>query len=241
MKKFFVCLFILALFGGFVFFTGWTQIKIKPGNMGVVVSKLHGIDRNVVRKGQFTFHKDLLLPSNAKIIQFQDKPFFTEKTVNGSLPSADIYSGNSIYNFDYSFTFEMEAHVEPEDIINLMDKKLISDQESFEKYMETSLQAVAQETASYYLSRASEDTFFIPESLTIVDLYKKCRFYEKFPDFQIDVLALKTSKIPDYELYRNIRNRTLPDFNYTEPQNSDSYSENNTESDSEISSGENLL
>ena len=238
MKKFFVCLFIIAIFGSFVFTIGWTQIKIKPDTLGIVISKLHGIDSEIAQKGKFTFHKEFLLPSNARLIQFKNKPFFTEKTVSGSLPSADIYVGNSLYDFSYSFTFEIEAHVEPEDIRNLMIKNLISDQESFDKYMEINLQAVAQETAAYYLSRASEDPLFLPESITIVDIYKKCRFNEKYPDFQIDVIALKNSKIPDYELYRNIRNRTLPEINKTN-ESQDSSSED--ESEMENYTGDELL
>lgn len=238
MKKFFVCLFIIAIFGSFVFTIGWTQIKIKPDTFGIVISKLHGIDSEIAQKGKFTFHKDFLLPSNARLIQFKNKPFFTEKTVSGSLPSADFYAGNSLYDFSYSFTFEIEAHVEPEDIRNLMIKNLISDQESFDKYMEINLQAVAQETAAYYLSRASEDPLFMPESITIVDIYKKCRFNEKYPDFQIDVIALKNSKIPDYELYRNIRNRTLPEINIT---NESQASSSEDESEMENYTGDELL
>ncbi|MCQ2584653.1 MAG: hypothetical protein MJ185_03595 [Treponema sp.] len=238
MKKFFVCLFIIAIFGCFVFIIGWTQIKVKPDTFGIVVSKLHGIDSEIAQNGKFTFHKDFLLPSNAKLIQFKKKPFFIEKTVSGSLPSAEIYAGKSLYDFSYGFTFDIEAHVEPEDVRNLMIKNLISDQENLEKYMETNLQAVAQETAAYYLSRASEEPLFMPESVTIVDIYKKCRFYEKYPDFQIDVIALKDSKIPDYELYRNIRNRTLPEtdiINETQASGSD------YESDAENYTGEELL
>ena len=238
MKKFFVCLFIIAIFGSFVFIIGWTQIKIKPDTFGIVISKLHGIDSEIAQKGKFTFHKDFLLPSNARLIQFKNKPFFTEKTVSGSLPSSDIYAGNSLYDFSYSFTFEIEAHAEPEDIRNLMIKNLISDQESFDKYMEINLQAVAQETAAYYLSRASEDPLFMPESITIVDIYKKCRFNEKYPDFQIDVIALKNSKIPDYELYRNVRNRTLPEINIT---NESQASSSEDESEMENYTGDELL
>jgi len=209
MKKFLACLIILALFGGFVFFTGWTQIKIKKDSFGIVVSKLHGIDENPVQKGKFTFHKDFLLPSNAQLISFYNKPFFTESSLSGALPSADYYEGNSLYDFSYSFTFAIEAHTEPEDVVSLLKKNLIQDQESLEKYLETSIQAMVQDACAYYLSKASENYAFIPETVTIIELYKNCRFYEKFPEIQIDTFALKSSKLPDYELYRLIRTKTF--------------------------------
>ncbi|MCQ2573304.1 MAG: hypothetical protein MJ182_05365 [Treponema sp.] len=216
MKKFLGCLIILALFGGFVFFKGWTQIKIPSDSIGIVVSKLHGIDENYVEKGKFTFHKDFLIPGNAQIITFKNCSFSSEKHINGSLPSGDFYKGSSLYTFDYAFDFQLEAHVTPENILNLMKDNTISDSESLENYVDSVFQAVTQQCAGYYLNCASISSEFIPETITIVDLYKGCRFDQKYPDINLDIIALKSSKIPDYELYRMAKARTIQNFSEQE-------------------------
>ena len=37
LTSFLVCLLILIAFGGFVFFIGWTQFKIEPNNVGILI------------------------------------------------------------------------------------------------------------------------------------------------------------------------------------------------------------
>lgn len=207
MKKFFLCLLILCFFGGFVFFTGWTQLKLPKGNTnyGFVVSKLGGIHKNPVQKGKVTFSKAFLIPSNATIIPFSNEPYFMEKTVSGSLPSADYYAKNSVYDFSYSMTFQMEIHVNPEDVLALLEDNLISDQESLDKYIDTLAQSVCQDAAAVYLKNSKDNSDFIPESFGIVELFKACKFYEKYPYISVDALSLKSSKLPDYKLYENAK------------------------------------
>lgn len=208
MKKFLACLLIIAVFGGFLFFTGWTQRKISSDEVGIVVSKIHGIDPEIVQKGKFTFHKAFWIPGNAEIKKFKLQPCFSESTVSGSLPSADFYKGDSIYSFDYSFSFSTEIHVNPEDVFNLYSKNKITGSDDLEKYLQLVSREICQCTASFYLTELSRNPGFIPESMTIIDLYKACKFNEKFPDVEIDALALKTSKIPDYTLYNLAREKT---------------------------------
>lgn len=209
MKKNFLCLVILVLFGGFVFFTGWTQIKLKKGNYGIVVTKLGGINSTPVKKGGVTFHKGFLIPSNARIIEFSNEPFFCEKTIKGELPSAEAYSGNSLYDFSYSFTFQMELHADPEMVVELMKKNKITDQESLTKYLDVTAQEICQNSAAFFLKESKNNRDFMAENYGIVEIFKGTGLYEKFPEISIDALALKESKFPDYELYEKSRNMIL--------------------------------
>lgn len=207
MKKFFLCLLILCFFGGFIFFTGWTQLKLPKGttNYGFVVSKLGGIHKNPVQKGKVTFNKAFLIPSNATLLNFSNEPYFMEKTISGSLLSADYYSKNSVYDFSYNFTFEMELHVNPEDVLILLEENLIHNQEDLNKYMNTIGQSICQDAAAIYLQNSRNNIDFIPEEFGIIELFKACKFNEKYPYISIDALSLKSSQIPDYKLYENIR------------------------------------
>lgn len=211
MKKFFACVFIMILFGLFCFFTGWTQIKVPSDTTGIVISKLKGVDDNVVQRGKYTFHKAFLLPSNARLLKFKINPYNSETTIKGILPSGDILKGSTSYDFSYSFTISTEIHMEPETLLELVKDNTVTDQASLENYMKVLSESIAQETAGFYLKNLEDNAAFIPETVSIVDLYKKCRFNEKYPDIQIDAIALKESRIPDYELYKIIRSTFISD------------------------------
>ena len=95
MKKFLACVFILAVFSGVVFYFGWTQFRVKPDTIGIVVSKTHGIDDKPVLNGKFSWHWQFLLPTNAELRTFEIKPVNVTKEVSGCLPSGEAYA--SIY------------------------------------------------------------------------------------------------------------------------------------------------
>ena len=235
MKKFFLCVLILLGFFGFLFFTCWTQIKVKPQSFGVVVSKLSGINETPVTNGKFSFNREFLLPTNAELKIFTLKPVVSSKHIEGELPSADFYSNNGLYDFHYSFDFSFEAHVEPENVISLMKESKISNNEELQEYINRTGDSIVQDVAAYFLKACSEQEEFIPESLGIVDLYKACSLYENYPWLQIDVLALKASKIPDYRLYKAIRNRVL---NGTDTGNNGNGSYAGTDTEIQETSGE---
>ena len=110
MKKFLACVLILAVFAGFVFYTGWTQFRVKPDTIGVVVSKTSGVDSKPVLNGEFAWHWQFLLPTNAELRTFEIKPVNVTKEVNGCLPSGEAYA--SIYGveklFDYSYNLVLQ-------------------------------------------------------------------------------------------------------------------------------------
>ena len=138
MKKFLACVFILAIFTGIVFYAGWTQFRVKPDTIGVVVSKTSGIDSKPVLNGEFAWHWQFLLPTNATLKTFQIKPVSAQKTVNGTLPSGEAYA--SIYGaqglFDYSFTFEILLTLSPEALVQLMQLNKITDDKDLNEYLE---------------------------------------------------------------------------------------------------------
>ena len=138
MKKFLACVFILAVFSGLVFYFGWTQFRVKPDTIGIVVSKTSGIDEKPVQNGEFAWHWQFLLPTNAILKTFHIKPVDSIKTINGTLPSGDAYA--AIYGaeglFDYSFTFDISLTVSPQAIVELMELNKITDDSDLATYLE---------------------------------------------------------------------------------------------------------
>ena len=177
--KNFICFLIILIFGAFVFFVGWTQIKVKPGSIGIVQSKTNGINPKLIIPGKFSWHKEFLIPSNAQIQKFEYKPYNGTKTITGKR-----YSG------DYSFTFQISLSYEPELIADLLNDNKISNQDDFESYLDGVAAYLAQRAADYLLTKFNQEPYFSPQSVTISDLVSGLAFYKEYPDFDINVLAI---------------------------------------------------
>ena len=208
MKKFLACVVILAVFTGVVFYTGWTQFKVKPDTIGIVVSKTNGVDEKPVLNGEFSWHWQFLLPTNATLKTFHIKPFTVQKTITGTLPSGEAYA--SIYNaqglFDYSFTFEISLTLSPEALVELMELNKITDDSDLETYLEGAAGTLAQHAASYILGRAEGNTGFRVESLRREEILRGIQIYKDFPELDVTVFSIMTSKLPDYNMYKKIAN-----------------------------------
>ena len=214
MKKFLACLFILALFSGIVFYFGWTQFRVKPDTVGIVISKTSGIDDKPVQNGEFAWHWQFLLPTNAQIKLFHIKPFEALKTVSGSLPSGQAYA--SIYGaeglFDYSFTFDIALTLSPHAIVELMKLNKISDESDLETYMEGAAGTLAQHAANFILSKADNNPDFRPESLRREEILRGIQIYKDFPELDVTVFSIQNSKLPDYKMYKKIQNMQPEDL-----------------------------
>lgn len=175
-----ICFIILLLFAGFVFLVGWTQIKVKPGYIGVVESKTGGIDKDIIIPGSFSWHKEFLIPTNARINTFENKPYNCTKTISGKR-----YGGS-----DYSFTFQISLSYLPQLIVDLMKENKISSQEDLNEYLDGVAAYLAQRASELYLSKFVQNPAFIPESITITELTNSIALYKEYPDFDINILAL---------------------------------------------------
>ena len=207
MKKFLACVFILALFTGVVFYIGWTQFRVKPDTMGVVISKTSGVDDKPVLNGEFSWHWQFLLPTNATVKTFHIRPFNTLKNITGTLPSGDAYA--SIYSasglFDYSFTFEISLTVSPEALVELMKLNKITDDSDLTAYLEGAAGTLAQHAAAFLLSRAGSNPDFRAESLRREEILKGIQIYKDFPEIDVSVFSIQNTKLPDYKMYRKIQ------------------------------------
>ena len=177
--KNFICFLILLIFAAFVVFIGWTQIKIKPGNIGIVQSKTSGISSKIVIPGKFSWHKEFLIPTNAQIEKFEYKPYNGSKTISGKRGSGD-----------FSFTFQISLSYEAELIADLLKDNKISNQEDFQSYLDGVASYLAQRAADYLISKFQQTPYFSPQSITISELVSSIAFYKDYPDFDINVLAI---------------------------------------------------
>ncbi len=208
MKKFLACVFILAIFSGVIFYFGWTQFRVKPDTIGIVVSKTNGIDDKPVQNGEFAWHWQFLLPTNATLKNFHIKPVESVKTISGALPSGEAYA--AIYGaeglFNYSFTFDISLTVSPEAVVELMKLNKITDDSDLAAYLEGAAGTLAQHAANFILTKAQDDPDFRAESLRREEILRGIQIYKDFPEIDVSVFSIQNSKLPDYKMYKKIQN-----------------------------------
>ena len=226
MRKFLICLTILVIFGLFIFFVGWTSIRVKPMQVGIVTSKTGGVSENPVVNGKFSWHKEFLLPANAILNCYTLEPLNVNKTVSGTLASGEAYTSvlGSVNNFSYEFNYSMNISVSEEDLVDLIKKNKVKTQEDLNNYLSVSGDVIAQLTTDYLLKKLEENPGFSVESIRRDDLTKALRIYQECPEVQLSLFAITSSKVPDYDLYKKVRNQI---FN-SDLINSRSYSTSNS-------------
>ena len=159
-----------------------------------------------------------LLPSNATLKTFQIKPVSVQKTINGTLPSGEAYA--SIYGaqglFDYSFTFDILLTVSPEAVVELMQLNKVTDDNDLTAYLEGAASTLAQKAANYILTRAEGNPSFRTESLKREEILRGIQIYKDFPEVDVSVFAITSSKLPDYNMYKKISNMQPDELNTAE-------------------------
>ena len=205
MKKFFVTLFILLILGGIVFFVGWVQFSVPPGACGVMRSKTHGTDPRAVVPGEFRWVWYKLIPTNVAISVFNTGP--VQRTINarGVLPSGNVYAvfaGDQVdfnweFNATFSFTLKSEA------LVSLADAHNLHTQEELDLFQQNVADGIEAFITRYLNSPVSADE--------LENLYEgsshalEKQVLEQFPSVENFSCLVKSVRLPDFILYREIR------------------------------------
>lgn len=218
-----IAFFILLIAAGFVFYLGWTQIKIKPGTFGVVQSKIGGINQKAVIPGEFSWNWDFLIPTNAKLTVFDSKPVNKTTKISGNFQSYDLNGNYSDY-LNYYFNFSISLSFTPEAVVSLLQENYVSDDEDLHAYLSNVADSLAQMAADYYLRRSMADSSFNPQSVKRDELISAIASYKDFPEIDVTIFALTDFKLPNYNLYNKQKNMISP-FESSEESTSDNESD----------------
>ena len=196
---------ILLAFGGYVFYTGWTQFKVPAGDVGIVVSKTGGVDSNLVANDKFSWSWEFLLPTNARLAVFSPKTQSFEKKVSGLLPSAKEYSKvfNGEADFSYSFAFSIDANADIQQIGALLKSGDIKSQSDLDSLLERAAENFSSVASQKILSAALSDTPCDFESAQAV-AQKAAQDYSASQGAKVAItgVTLKTFSVPDFALYK---------------------------------------
>jgi hypothetical protein len=203
MKKFVISLIILIILGGVAFYFGWVKASVPAGEYGVIISKTHGVDTELIQDGKFRWLWYKLIPTNVTILTFKLKQQEGNISVSGQLPSAETYASFSGVPMDFSyevngsFSFLLNAETLP----ILAENHTISEQASLQIYLNSlsekisgfivqQLQLLSENTASLEALQGNE----IPSDL--VDKVKS-----QFPEIIDFNCTIHNIRFPDFDLY----------------------------------------
>lgn len=205
MKKstsFFMCLIILLAAGGFAFYLGWSQFKVKPGDIGIMVSKTGGTNHEPVTHERFSWNWEFLIPTNASLLTFTPKPYTFEKFVGGILPSGKEYEkvyGGAV-DFSYSFVFSITLKCTAEQIASLVAANEISSQDDLEKFLERTASLACAAAANAGISALEKgEVSSVQDAKSIMEEAAE----SGVKNCSLESLEILSHSVPAIALYKN--------------------------------------
>ncbi|MDR0689563.1 MAG: hypothetical protein LBG08_04770 [Spirochaetaceae bacterium] len=136
MKKLWIALFFIIILGVGAFFLGWVQLTVPPGSYGVMRSKTHGVDPELIREGKFRWVWYKLIPTNVVISNYSLKRIQVSLQFEGVLPSATAYTSLSGLTADFSYELKgsLSCTLKPDALPSLIVTKNINDEADLRAY-----------------------------------------------------------------------------------------------------------
>lgn len=208
MKKFIITLFILAVLGGAGFLIGWVQLSVPPGSYGIINSKTHGVDPQVVQSGEFRWVWYKLIPTNVQITVFKLEPVKFTMDFSSSLPSGNSYAefaGLTAKEFSWNLSGEASFSIAPDKFVSLVSNNNITDQEGLDSYLKDitrNMKIIILRT----LTSVDTDSVRLERILAgNSDAQMEQEIRSCFPEIRDFSFVITSAMFPDFVLYRQIR------------------------------------
>jgi len=208
MKKFLITFFILVILGGAGFIIGWVQLSVPPGSYGIINSKTHGVDPQVVQSGEFRWVWYKLIPTNAQITVFKLETIKSTLDFNSSLPSGNIYAefaGLTARDFSWSLRGEISFKLDPDKLVSLVSEHNITTQEELDAFIDDitrNMKVIILRT----LTSADTDSARLERLLSgNNDAQMEREINNRFPEISGFSFIIISATFPDFALYRQVR------------------------------------
>jgi hypothetical protein len=207
MKKFFTVLIILIALGAVCFFIGWAQIAVPHNAYGILRSKTHGIYRQTIADGKFTWLWYRLIPANTNIAVFNIKNQTVPVEAAGTLPQAEVYT--SFVGLKTSFSWQVSGSasftINPEMLPLLAEHFHISNQTELDAYTAelcSQIEPFIEQRLAYYCEQ--------PDALEQINSdggYEQLNndIRTAFPYISALSCSLNVKQFPDYSLYNSAK------------------------------------
>jgi hypothetical protein len=211
MKKALGFFIVAIILGGLVFFFGWAQLPVPPGSYGVLRSKTHGMDPEVIREGEFRWTWQKLIPTNAATLVFAPNQVKVPVSVGGTLPLAEVYAEKTGINADFSYHIEADLSfsIKPDALPFLALTRDVTDQaalEDYEKSLGREIDFFARERLEAYASQGELSGGPEPSgALQSLSARLEGEIGDAFPDLENLSYVVRSAKMPDFALYATAR------------------------------------
>jgi len=210
MKKFFITLLILIILGGTAFFFGWVQFQVPPGQYGVISSKTHGINPELVRSGEFRWIWYRLLPTNVKIAVFHLEHTKLPFTYSSTLPSGNTYSsfaGISNADFSWNLRGEISFCINPDYLVQIASLNNLLTQSDLDEYLEKISMDIELIILRTLTAISVNDEGSRLENLMSgnTDTQMEQEIKNHYPEINDLKFIIQSAKFPDFILYNQLR------------------------------------
>jgi hypothetical protein len=209
MKKFLFFVILLAALGGTIFFLGWAQLTVPTGAYGVIRSKTHGLDSQIVRDGEFRWIWYKLIPTNAKTSVFTIVPLKRTIKKSGALFSGQIYAAHAGLETDFSWemTGEISFSLKPEHLPEFTARENVSDDDALRQAEQTLAVRVENLVLEKISAFANNESVEKIESLVLKSSIPGLSndIEAMMPEIENFNCVIQLIRIPDYSLYRAVR------------------------------------
>jgi hypothetical protein len=206
MKKFLFFLFLLIVLAGTVFFLGWAQLTVPPGSYGVMRSKTHGLETEVIRDGEFRWFWYKIIPTNAKVSVYTISPVKRSIKTSGVLASGDVYAALAGLNADFSWEIsgDISFSLKPEKLPEFTDKENINDDEGLrtaEELLAAKIETLVLQRLRNYANNANgEEINAIAFAVSNPQINSEIQ--SLVPEIENLNCTIQFVRIPDYALYQ---------------------------------------
>jgi len=208
MKKIIITFFILIILGGAGFLIGWVQLSVPPGSYGIIHSKTHGVDPQVVQSGEFRWVWYKLIPTNVQITVFRLETVKSAIDFNSSLPSGNSYAefaGLTAKDFSWNLSGEISFNIDPDKLISLVSQNNITDQENLDVYSDDitrNMKIIILRT----LTSVDTDSVRLEKLLSgSPDAEMEREIKNRFPEIRDFSFVIISAAFPDFVLYKQVR------------------------------------
>jgi hypothetical protein len=200
---------IIVIFAGFVFYTGWIQIRIPEGSHALIYTKTGGYDSALIAPGQFVWRWENLFPTNMTLHFMELNTQKEDYTLSSYLPSGRLY-GEYIKHpeaFEYSIDLEYRFTLKETAFSHLVESGIFVTDNLEKAYSE-------YRTASNSLIDGFFKEIGFVESVHMNNIEKDLMMLLSDSDsnFSVSDLRIKSYSYPDTDLYEKSRNLFLEEL-----------------------------
>jgi hypothetical protein len=207
MKKFFTTFFVLVILAALGLFFGWAQRGVPPDAYGIIRSKTHGLDANLVKPGEFRWVWYKLIPTNVTTAIFRLNPVNHEFSAYNTLPSGNVYA--AFVGINEGFSWEIRAafsfSLQSEALIPLVTVNNIGTQEELVRYQND----IAGQIEAFILRRINTDDEFSHQIEALLKEGESPELEQEiqahFPFITTFSFQVKSAQFPDFALYRQTK------------------------------------